>query len=169
MHVSASLLLSFVSALAAAAPAAADENAFLRSLSGDWTGNGTVIMRIGRPAVSVDCRLRSDAGAASISMKGNCSALAFFRRAISAKLNARGARYSGIYIGPSGQPSALSGRRKGGTINLAVRWNRVVNGDRKAEMTIQKLGDNGLRLRTVDHNPSNGKTVVTSDIRLVRN
>lgn len=168
MHI-AVRLLSFVSLLVAAAPAVADENAFLQSLSGDWRGNGTVVMRIGRPAVSVDCRLRSDAGAASISMKGNCSALAVFRRAISAELKARGARYSGVYVGPSGRPSTLSGNRKGGTINLAVRWSRVVNGDRRAEMTIQKVGDNGLRLRTVDHNPSNGKTVVTSDIRLVRN
>ncbi len=162
-------LLCLLSALSAAVPARADESAFLKSLAGNWTGGGTVVTRIGRPAVNVDCKLRSNAGAASVAMQGNCKALMLFRRPISAELKARGARYSGVYIGPSGRHSTLSGARKGSTISLAVRWSRLVNGDRQAEMTIQKIGDNGLRLRTIDRNPANGETVVTSDIRLDRN
>lgn len=156
-------------ALCAAAPVRADESAFLKSLAGNWTGRGTVVTRIGRPAVNVDCKLRSNASAASVSMKGDCKALMLFRRSISAELKAKGPRYSGIYIGPSGRRSTLSGSRKGTTINLAVRWSRVVNGDRRAEMTIQKIGDHGLRLRTADRNPAGGETVITSDIRLHRN
>lgn len=152
-----------------AASAVAQEGDFLRSLSGRWSGKGTVIMRLGKPAISVNCQLRSTAGTASLSMKATCRGLLVVSRTISADLQARGMGYSGVYVGPSGGRSALSGSRKGQSINLAVRWSRVINGDRQAQMTIQKVGARGMRLRTVDRDPATGKTVVTSDIQLQRN
>ena len=152
----------------AAMPAAADESSFLSSLEGKWTGKGTVITRIGMPPINVNCTLSSDAKATALRMSGTCRGLVVVRRAIAADLAATGGRYSGTYTGPSGRPSALAGNRQGNAINLTVRWNREINGDRVAAMTIEKVGDNGLRLRTTDKDGRTGKTVVTSDIRLVR-
>lgn len=158
------LLLLF----AASHPVMADETAFLNSLTGNWTGKGTVITRIGRPAISVKCRLVSTAKSASIEMKATCRGLLVFSRTISAALNTNAGRYTGIYIGPTGRRSTLSGGRQGNSINLAVRWSRIVNGDRSAQMTIEKIGASGLRLRTVDKDLSTGKDIATSDIVLQR-
>lgn len=148
--------------------AMADETAFLQSLAGSWTGKGTVITRIGRPTINVDCRFVTSADGASVDMKGTCRGLLVVSRSISAELDAKGNRYTGIYIGPTGRRSTLSGNRQGNSINLAVRWSRLVNGDRTARMTIQKIGNNGLRLRTVDKDLSTGKDIATSDITLQR-
>jgi hypothetical protein len=161
-------IIAVTAGLFAALPAAADESAFLSSLEGTWTGKGTVITRIGMPPINVNCTLSSDAKATALSMSGTCRGLVVVNRAIAADLAASGARYSGTYTGPSGRPSALAGNRRGNAINLTVRWNREINGDRVAAMTIEKIGDNGLRLRTTDKDGRTGKTVVTSDIRLVR-
>lgn len=149
-------------------PAMADETAFLNSLAGNWSGKGTVITRIGRPAISVKCRLVSTAEGASIDMKATCRGLLLFSRTISAALDSSAGRYKGIYVGPTGRRSVLSGSRQGNSINLAVRWSRIVNGDRSAQMMIQKIGANGLRLRTVDKDLSTGKDIATSDIVLQR-
>ena len=158
----------FSAALLGTQPAHADERAFLSSLKGTWAGKGTVITRIGTPPINVSCTLNSNAGASSLNMSGTCRGLLVVRRAIAADLSEKGGRYSGAYTGPSGRPSALSGTRQGNAINLTVRWNRDINGDRIAAMTIEKIGANGLRLHTTDKDGRTGKTVVTSDIRLVR-
>lgn len=167
MKTFSALALYFASILASQ-PAAADESAFLSSLEGKWTGKGTVITRIGAPAINVDCSLDSDAQRTALRMSGTCRGLLVVKRAIAANIAASGARYTGTYTGPSGRPSSLTGNRSGNAINLTVRWNRDINGDRVAAMTIEKIGNNGLRLRTTDKDGRTGKTVVTSDIRLVR-
>jgi hypothetical protein len=150
------------------APALADESPFLASLKGSWTGKGTVTTRIGASPTTVSCSFDSSARGPSLAMNGTCRGFVVVRKAISANLTADGTRYSGTYLGPSGKPSSLSGTRQGDAINLDVRWAREINGDRAANMTIQKVGSNGLRLRTTDRDPSTGKTVVTSDIQLNR-
>ncbi len=162
------LAVLFSVGLLATQPAYAEEGAFLSSLKGTWAGKGTVITRIGTPPINVSCTLNSNAGSSSLNMSGTCRGLLVVRRAIAADLSEKGGRYSGAYTGPSGRPSALSGTRKGNAINLTVRWNRDINGDRVAAMTIEKVGANGLRLRTTDKDGRTGKTVVTSDIQLVR-
>jgi hypothetical protein len=65
-------------------------------------------------------------------------------------------------------PSKLSGTRTGNSIDLAVRWGRKINGDHSAKMTIEKVGGNRLRLRTIDRDLKTGTDVVTSDSRLTR-
>lgn len=61
-----------------------------------------------------------------------------------------------------------SRRRKGNTISFDVTWANTVYGDRKATMTIQKVGENGLRIRTIDMDPATGKTFVTTQLDLQR-
>lgn len=160
-------ILAVATALAAS-PVLADETAFLSSLTGSWKGSGTVVTKIGNRPVNVNCTFESKSSGASLSMNGTCRGFVVVRRAISADLSASGSRYRGNYVGPSGRPSALSGSRRGNAINLTVRWNRDINGDRVAGMTISKVGANGLRLRTTDKDGANGPTVVTADIQLTR-
>jgi hypothetical protein len=161
-------LFAILAGLCVAAPAAADEAGFLQPLSGNWTGTGKVTRKIGSSPINVSCKFNITAPGASISMRGNCRGLLVINRAISADLTARGTRYSGTYVGPSGAPSQLSGSRQGDVINLAVRWARLINGDRNANMTISKRGNSQLSIQTVDRDPASGKTVVTSEISLRR-
>lgn len=157
-----------VSLTALTHPALADETGFLQSLRGTWSGKGTVITRIGSSPLNVSCDFETKAAGTSLAMKGSCRGLVVVRRTVSADIWANGPRYSGTYLGPSGVPSRLSGTRTGNSIDLAVRWGREINGDRSAQMTIEKVGGNRLRLRTTDKDLKTGTDVVTSDIRLSR-
>lgn len=161
-------LLTLLAAVCLATPVTADEIGFLKPLNGSWTGTGKVLRKIGDAPINVSCRFTISAPGSSISMRGNCRGLLIISRAISAQLTARGNRYSGTYTGPSGATSQLSGSRQGDVINLAVRWARLVNGDRDASMTIRRQGDGQLTLRTIDKDLSSGKSVVTSEINLHR-
>ncbi|OEC95570.1 MULTISPECIES: hypothetical protein [unclassified Rhizobium] len=161
-------LLALLAAVCLVTPVAADEIGFLKPLNGSWTGTGKVLRKIGDAPINVFCRFTISAPGSSISMRGNCRGLLIISRAILAQLTARGNRYSGTYTGPSGAISQLSGSRQGDIINLAVRWARLVNGDRDASMTIRRQGDGQLTLRTIDKDLSSGKSVVTSEINLHR-
>ncbi len=145
----------------------AAEADYLNSIAGNWSGKGVVLTKIGGSKVNVSCSLQVGSTAASLSMNGRCRGL-LVSRGFSADVKASGSRYSGTYVGPSGQPSRLSGSRRGETVNLAVTWARVVNGDRNASMTIEKLGANGLRLRTIDKDVATGRSVATSSIEFTR-
>ena len=45
---------------------------------------------------------------------------------------------------------------------------KLVNGDRSAQLTVQKNGANGILLTVTDRDPKTGKNVVTSRIDLKR-
>ena len=149
-------------------PALADEAGFLRSLRGTWSGTGTVTMRIGSSPINVLCDFETKAAGTSLAIRGSCRGLVVVHRTVSADIQATGPRYSGTYLGPSGVTSTLSGTRTRNSIDLAVRWGRKINGDHSAKMTIEKVGGNRLRLRTIDRDLKTGTDVVTSDIRLSR-
>lgn len=127
-----------------------------------------VLTRIGGTKVNVSCNMKSDASATSVAMNGTCRGLAVITRSFSASVKAAGQRYSGNYTGPSGQPSKLVGSRKGNALSFDVTWPRITNGDRSANMMIEKVGQNGLRLQTVDRDLASGRSVVTSRIDLQR-
>ena len=156
------------SVLFAASAAHADEAAFLNSLDGNWSGKGTVKVRTNSSPINVTCKFNSDATASSLSLDGNCRGLVIVSRAIGADLKANGAKYSGSYVGAGTGTAGLSGSRSGNAINLGIRWAKDVNGDRNARMTVEKVGDNGMKLTTVDVDPETGKNVVTSQINLSR-
>ncbi|MFF0924375.1 hypothetical protein ACFYE8_32725 [Rhizobium leguminosarum] len=146
----------------------ADEARFLNSLAGSWNGKGTVKVRVNAPTINVTCRFTSDTTAATLLLDGKCTSLAVFSRAISAYLKANGNRYSGSYVGAGTGTAGLAGQRAGDTIHLGITWAKEVNGDRKAQMTIEKVGASGMRLTTVDTDPKTGNQVVTSRIDLRR-
>ena len=76
--------------------------------------------------------------------------------------------YSGSYVGAGTGTAGLTGKRSGNAINLGIRWAKEVNGDRTARLTVEKVGENGMRLTTVDNDPKTGKNVITSQINLRR-
>jgi hypothetical protein len=161
-------IIAFVALLSFPVFVQAAENGFLDPLAGAWKGNGMVLRKIGAKPVNVNCKFDIDSRNSALAMDGTCRGLLVVSRGVSARLKANGQSYSGTYTGPSGQPSSLSGSRQGNAINLSVRWARVTNGDRAANMTLEKIGDNRLRLQTIDRDPATGKSVVTSRIDLSR-
>jgi hypothetical protein len=155
-------------ALLVVTPAAANEAAFLKSMSGTWGGKGTVKVRANSPTINVTCRFQTDTTSQSLSLDGKCTSLAVFSRDISADLKVKGSRYTGRYVGAGTGVAGLGGRRAGDTINLGITWAKKVNGDRSAQMTIEKVGASGMRLTTVDTDPATGRSIVTSQIDLRR-
>jgi hypothetical protein len=154
--------------MATAGAVHADEADFLQSLDGDWSGKGMVKVRTDSSPVNVSCSFDSDATATSLSLDGNCRGMIIISRAIGADLKASGTKYSGSYTGAGTGTAGLNGKRSGNAINLGIRWAKEVNGDRVAQMTVKKVGENGMTLTTVDTDPKTGKSVVTSQINLRR-
>ncbi|MER9778265.1 hypothetical protein [Mesorhizobium sp. M0217] len=154
--------------LTASATADADEANFLSSLQGNFSGKGTVKVTTDAPRVNVSCTFNSDATSSSLSLDGNCRGLVVVTRAISANLKARGAKYTGVYVGSRTGPAQLAGSRSGNAISLCIRWAAEVNGDRKAWLTVEKTSGDGMRLTVTDVDPKTGKNVVTSRIDLKR-
>ena len=147
----------------------ADETEFLQSFKGNFAGNGTVqVTRTRRTSVCPAASSPATVPSTSLSLDGNCRGLIVVSRAISANLKVAGAKYSGVYIGSRTGPAQLNGNRSGNAINLGIRWAKDVNGDRKAKMTVEKRGENGIRLTVIDTDPQTGKSVVTSRIDLTR-
>lgn len=161
-------LIAAATLMSIAGGAQAGEADFLRSLDGSWSGKGTVKVRTNSSPINVSCDFDSSATDVSLSLDGNCRGLVVFSRAIAADLKIDGQRYAGSYIGAGTGTAGLSGSRKGNAINLGIRWAKDVNGDRKANMTVEQVGDNGMKLTTVDFDPKTGKNVVTSQINLRR-
>lgn len=163
-------IIGFSALLGASAAHAAPsgEAEFLASLQGNWTGKGTVKVRTDSSPVSVTCKFSSNAGAQSLSLDGNCRGMVIVSRAISADLKANGNKYAGSYVGAGTGTAGLAGKRSGNAINLGIRWAKEVNGDRNAQMKVEKVGSNGMKLTTIDVDPKTGKNVVTSQINLRR-
>jgi len=161
-------LLTAVIFAFAAPSAQADEGSYLRSLGGSWAGKGTVLVRTNSSPVTVTCRFTSNASASSLALDGNCRGLMVISRSIGSRLKSSGGKYTGTYTGSSSGVARLTGTRRGHALNLAIRWAKNVNGDRSAQLTLEKVGTDGMRLSTIDVDPATGKAVVTSEINLRR-
>ena len=157
-----------VALLCAASPVAANDASFLKSLQGKWTGGGPVRIRINWIPVTVSCKFDTEADDTALSLKGTCRGMMLMSRAISADIRSNGTSYTGWYIGPKGGKARLNGSRNGNSIDLTIHWPKTINGDRVADLTVQKVGNNGMKLTTVDIDPKTGKPVVTSELSLTR-
>jgi len=157
-----------IAATLSLASAAHGADGFLTSLGGSWSGSGSVRIDADSSPVNVSCKFNSDTTSSSMALDGSCTGLVVISRDIGATINTDGSRYSGIYRGSSTGPAALNGKQSGNALNLAVRWAADVNGDRSAQLKLEKVGDNGMRLTTLDKDPKTGKSVVISKIDLRR-
>lgn len=162
-------LTAALATLLLAQPTNAAEPAFLLSMGGKWTGRGSFRVNTKAPAVSVSCSFAAKANAASLTLDGNCQGMVLISRSIGVHLKAEGQRYGGTYIGSRTGPAALSGRRRGDVLSLGIRWAKPVNGDRNAEMRVEKLGRDAMRIVTLDKDATTGKSVVTAQVDLKRN
>ncbi|MDX8482156.1 hypothetical protein RFN28_27405 [Mesorhizobium sp. VK24D] len=162
------MLLLLAGGLMTAVNARADDADFLRSFQGSFAGNGTLKVSANAPTVNISCTFKSGATATSLSLDGECRGLVLMTREISADLKATGRGYSGVYIGSRTGPAQLNGSRSGNALNLGIRWAKLVNGDRKARLTVEKTSSDGMRLTVTDTDPETGKTMVTSRIDLRR-
>ncbi|OCP02701.1 MULTISPECIES: hypothetical protein [unclassified Ensifer] len=162
------LLLAAFALAGPTSGSSADEDAFLKTLGGNWAGTGTVRIRANMSPVNISCNFSSEASGRALSMEGVCRGMLLISRSIDAKLRYTGSSYSGSYLGPRGGRAGLNGRRRGDAINLTIRWAKEVNGDRSADLTLRRVGANGMQLKTVDVDPASGKRIVTSEINLKR-
>ncbi|TIV71171.1 MAG: hypothetical protein E5V89_11310 [Mesorhizobium sp.] len=161
-------MMLFLFALTAAADARADDADFLRSFQGNFAGNGTLKVSASAPTMNISCTFKSGATSTSLSLDGKCRGLILMTREISADLKASGAGYTGVYIGSRTGPAQLNGSRAGNALSLGIRWAKEVNGDRSAQLTVEKTSGDGMRLTVTDTDPKTGKTMVTSRIDLKR-
>ncbi len=152
----------FAMALAGAlsiSTAIAAPTSFFDDLSGNWSGSGRAYLtKFGE--VSANCRLAVSGADTQVAMKGSCGTLVF-RQALGLTLkNAGGNRFTGTYTGSKTGPAKLEGTLQDDRLVLSIRWGGLVNGDRTAQMILERTGPNSFAQMVVDKVA--GKTRSTS-------
>jgi hypothetical protein len=139
--------------------ASAAPTTFFDDLSGNWSGSGKAYLtKFGE--VSASCRLAVSGGGKQIEMKGSCGMLVF-RQALGLTLkNAGGNRFTGTYTGSKTGPAKLEGTLQDDRLVLNIRWGGLVNGDRTAQMVLERTGPNSFAQTVIDK--VSGKTRSTS-------
>lgn len=153
---------------AAVSPALADDAEFLASFAGSWSGKGKFRITTGSSPVSVSCAFDAATSPTSLSLDGKCRGMVVMSRRIGVKLKSSGEGVSGSYVGSTTGPAGLAGRRAGSAFDLSIQWAKAVNGDREAQMKVEKVGENGMKLTTTDIDPKTGQAVITGEIDLSR-
>jgi hypothetical protein len=148
--------------LTASLPAFADEQSYIDRFRGSWTGAGTVVKNA--VPLGVNCNVTGTPAGNHLVIGGTCS-LAVFSVRVGADIvfDPASKRYSGTYIGADAGPAHISGRRNGAAVDLAVTWQKPINGDRRARMVIQNAGAGTLRITTYDNVVVGGPEIMTSD------
>ena len=118
--------------------------------------------------MSVSCSFDAETSPTSLSLDGKCRGMVVVSRRIGVTLKADGEGVSGSYTGSTTGPAGLAGRREGSAYDLSIRWAKAVNGDREAQMKVEKVGVDGMKLITTDVDPKTGQAVVTGEITLSR-
>src|SRR6185295_9155532 len=138
------LVGAFSISAAVAAPAS-----FFNDLPGNWSGSGRAYLtKFGE--VSANCRLDVSGAGTQIEMKGSCGMLVF-RQALGLTLkNAGGNRFTGTYTGSKTGPAKLDGTLQDDRLVLSIRWGGLVNGDRTAQMILERTGPNSFAQTVVD-------------------
>ncbi len=131
-------------------------------------GKGTVQTEAGSKPININCKFAPRATDTSLSLDGKCTGYVVFSRAIGADVKTDGKIYTGIYNGSRTGPAGLRGKRVNNALVLGIRWAKEVKGDRAAELKLEKLANNRMRLTTTDNDPATGKNVVISQINLNR-
>ena len=124
-------------------PAHATPNSFFDDLSGSWSGSGQAyVTKFGE--VSANCRLAVTGAETQVAMNGSCGMLVF-RQALGLTIrNAGGNRYVGTYTGSKTGPAKLDGSLQGDRLVMTIKWGGLVNGDRTAQMVLERTGPNSF-------------------------
>ena len=99
-------------------------------------------------------------------MNGSCGMLVF-RQALGLSIrNVGGNKYVGTYTGSKTGPAKLDGTLHGNRLVMNIRWGGLVNGDRTAQMVLQRTGPNSFA--QIVNDKVEGKTRSTSNFAFVR-
>lgn len=158
--------LAAAPALTGATPAP-EEAEFLDAFQGDWRGSGIVRRNAESGPQKVRCSLSGTRSEDGLTFSGTCRAYLVFSRRISADIryDAESDSYAGSYSGSLAGTAALSGRRKGNSVVLDVRWPKPVNGDTSASMEIVGDGDS-FRILVTDE--ISGEPTPVTDLAFAR-
>lgn len=162
-----SLVAATLMMMSASATLASDER-LPSDISGTWTGIGKVQKNESAKPLNVKCSIDGEQSTGTIGFGGQCRALMFLKRDIGAELTVDGDRLSGVYVGSDAGPARLDGTiTDPETITLNMTFEREVNGDDQAVMTIIRPDENSFTITTVDRMLS-GEEVTTSQITFLR-
>jgi hypothetical protein len=116
---------------------------FFDNLSGSWSGSGKAyVTKYGD--ISATCRVAISGAETKVAMKGSCGMLVF-RQALGLSIrNAGGNRYVGTYTGSGTGPAKLEGTLRGDRLVMNIKWGGTVNGDRTAQMVLERTGPNSF-------------------------
>ena len=116
---------------------------FFDNLSGNWSGSGKAfVAKYGD--ISSSCRVAITGAETKVAMNGSCG-VAVFRQALGLSIrNAGGNRYVGTYTGSKTGPATLDGTLRGNRLVMTIRWGGLVNGDRSAQMVLERTGTNSF-------------------------
>ncbi|MBZ0261089.1 MAG: hypothetical protein K8F90_10865 [Hyphomicrobiales bacterium] len=159
-------LIAAALSVALLVPAAqAAQPKFFDNLSGSWSGSGQAyVKKYGD--ISANCRVAIKGADSKIAMDGSCGMLVF-RQALGLSLkNVGGNKYVGTYTGSKTGPARLEGTLTGDRLVMTIRWGGLVNGDRTAQMVLQRTGPNSFAQIVKDR--VEGKSRSTSNFAFVR-
>ena len=145
--------------------AQAAQSKFFDNLSGSWSGSGQAyVTKYGD--ISANCRVAITGAENKVAMKGSCGMLVF-RQALGLSIrNAGGNNYVGTYTGSKTGPAKLVGTLQGDRLVMTIKWGGLVNGDRTAQMVLERTGPNSFA-QTVNDTVE-GKKRSTSNFAFVR-
>ena len=138
---------------------------FFDNLSGSWSGSGQAyVTKYGD--ISANCRVAITGAETEVAMNGSCGMLVF-RQALGLSIrNVGGNKYVGTYTGSKTGPARLAGTLQGDRLVMTIKWGGLVNGDRTAQMVLQRTGPNSFA--QVVNDTVEGKKRSTSNFAFVR-
>ena len=138
---------------------------FFDNLSGSWSGSGNAyVTKYGD--ISANCKVAVEGTDTQIAMNGSCGMLVF-RQALGLSIrNAGGNKYVGTYTGSKTGPAKLEGTLRGDRLVMNIKWGGLVNGDRSAQMVLQRTGLNSFT--QVVNDSVEGKSRSTSNFSFKR-
>ena len=145
--------------------AQAAQSTFFDNLSGSWSGSGQAyVTKYGD--ISANCRVAITGAETKVAMKGSCGMLVF-RQALGLSIrNAGGNNYVGTYTGSKTGPAKLAGTLQGDRLVMTIKWGGLVNGDRTAQMVLERTGPNSFD--QIVNDTVEGKKRSTSNFAFVR-
>ena len=158
-------LATALSSVLSMSTAQATPNKFFDNLSGSWSGSGNAyVTKYGD--ISANCRVAVEGTDTQIAMNGSCGMLVF-RQALGLSIrNAGGNKYVGTYTGSKTGPAKLDGTLRGDRLVMNIKWGGLVNGDRTAQMVLQRTGLNSFT--QIVNDSVDGKSRSTSNFSFKR-
>lgn len=120
-------------------PVEAAPPTFFDNLSGSWSGSGKAfVTKYGD--ISANCRVAISGADTKVAMGGSCGTL-IFRQPLGLSIRIVGGnKYTGTYTGSKTGPARLDGTLRGNRLVMNIRWGGLVNGDRSAQMVLERTG-----------------------------